>query len=122
MIIIDTSVWVSFFKGLDEAGFVGDKIRENTAVLHPYVLGELLLGGLSSQNEKLLGALHGMPAHPPERIYRFIKESTLYGKGIGWVDAAILCSAAEVKAVLATFDEALRACAGDAGITCVPPL
>jgi hypothetical protein len=29
----DTSVWLRFFKALDEARFVGDKIREHAAVL-----------------------------------------------------------------------------------------
>ena len=65
-------------------------------------------------------ALPTMQIPSPEKIYRFIKDNSLPGKGIGWVDAALLCSAHEVRAVLATFDEALLSCAGDAGIACVP--
>ena len=122
MILIDTSAWVRFFKGLDEAGFVGDKIRDNIAVLHPLVLGELILGGLSTHNEALLEALPRMPTHSPEWIYRFIRENSLSGKGIGWVDAAILCSTSEAKATLATFDETLRSCAEAIGVTCLSPV
>ena len=119
MTLIDTSVWVRFFKGLDEARFAGDKIREGAALLHPLVLGELLLGGLSSRNESLLQALPLIPADPPQRIYEFIKESSLWGHGVGWVDAAILCSAIQNGAVLATFDEALQSCAAGLGIPCM---
>lgn len=120
MTLIDTSVWVRFFKGLDEAKFVAEKVRENTAFLHPLVFGELLLGGLSAKNESLLQALPTIQLPSPEKIYRFIKDNPLPGKGIGWVDAAILCSTHEARAVLASFDEALRSCAGEIGIACVP--
>ncbi|MBA7513501.1 Ribonuclease VapC32 [subsurface metagenome] len=120
MILIDTSVWARFFKGLDEAKFAGDKARENTALLHPLVLGELLLGGLSKENELLLQALTAIQLPTTEKVYRFIKDNSLPGKSIGWVYAAILCSAYEAGTVLATFDEALRTCAGDIGIACVP--
>jgi hypothetical protein len=111
---------VRFFKGSDEAKFTGEKVRENTALLHPLVFGELLLGGLSEKNESLLRALPTFQLPLPEEIYRFIKDNPLPGKGIGWVDAAILCSAQEAGAELAAFDEALRSCAADIGIACVP--
>ena len=120
MILIDTSVWARFFKGSDEAKFAGEKARGNMALLHPLVFGELLLGGLSAENESLLQALPTIQLPSTEKIYRFIKDNSLPGKGIGWVDAAMLCSAHEARAVLATFDEALRLCAGDIGIACVP--
>ena len=118
MIIIDTSAWVRFFRGLKDAAFVSDRIQDSTAVLHPLVLGELLLGGLSAQNETLLRALSSLPTHPPERICQFIKDNSLAGKGIGWVDAAILCSAMEAGAALATFDEALLSCGRSLGLIC----
>lgn len=120
MILIDTSVWVRFFKGSEEAKFAASKIRENTALLHPLVFGELLLGGLSGKNESLLQALPSIALPPPESICRFIKENALQGKGIGWVDAAILSSVQEIGSLLATFDQTLRSCAQDIGIPCIP--
>lgn len=120
MILIDTSVWVRHFKGLGEAAFAGEKIRENTVGLHPLVFSELLLGGLSAENESLLQALHIIRLASTERICEFIKDNSLPGRGIGWVDAAILCSAYETRAVVATFDEALRSCAENIGIVCIP--
>ena len=120
MILIDTSVWIRFFKGSEEAKFAAEKIRETTALLHPLVFGELLLGGVSGKNESLLQALPSIPLPPPERIYRFVKDNALQGKGIGWVDAAILCSVWEEGSSLATFDQSLRSCAEDIGIACIP--
>lgn len=104
MILIDTSVWVRFFKGSDEAKFAGEKAHENTALLHPLVFGELLLGGLSAENESLLQALPTIQLPSTEKIYRFIKDNSLPGKGIGWVDAAMLCSAHEAGVVLPLMD------------------
>jgi len=120
VILIDTSVWVRFFKGSDEANFAADKVRENVVLLHPLVYGELLLGGISGENESLLEALPAIQLLQPEMIYRFIKDNSLQGKGIGWVDAAILCSVQAADELLATFDEALRSCAEELGITCIP--
>jgi len=120
MILIDTSVWVSFFKGLEEAKFAAEKIRENTAVLHPLVFGELLLGGLSVENEAALKALPAAQLPSNEAIFVFIRRTSLPGKGIGWVDAAILCSVRAAGSELATFDEALRSCAEELGIACIP--
>ncbi len=119
MTLIDTSVWVRFFKGMTEAEFVSEKIFGNTVFLHPLVLGELLLGGLSPKNELLLQSLLTIKLPMPEKIYKFIKENSLSGKGIGWVDSAILCSAYEAGAGLATFDEALQLCAENIRIDCV---
>lgn len=122
MILIDTSVWVRFFRGAEEARFAADAIRENAALLHPLILGELLLGGLSTENESLLQVLAPAPTHSPQAICTFIGQHSLAGRGIGWVDAALLCSVTESAAVLATFDEALRSCAGDLGVRCLPAL
>lgn len=47
------------------------------------------------------------------------KNKSLSGKGVGWVDAAILCSVLEVGALLATFDQTLRSCAEDIGVPCL---
>jgi len=120
VILIDTSVWIRFFKGSGEAKFAADKIRENAVLLHPLIYGELLLGGISGENESLLQALPSIPLPSPERIYRFIKENVLQGKGIGWVEAAVLCSVREAGVLLATFDQTLRSCAVDIGVPCIP--
>jgi rRNA-processing protein FCF1 len=55
----------------------------------------------------------------PEEIHRFIKDNSLPGKGIGCVDAAVLCSVQE-GVLLATFDQTLRSRAVDIGIPYIP--
>jgi hypothetical protein len=117
VILVDTSVWVGFFKGSPEAKFVADKVRENTALLHPLVYGELLLGGLSDENESLLRALPPLEPLSPNQIHRFIKSNLLPGRGVGWVDAAILSSIHGAEVELATFDQTLRSCAEALGIS-----
>jgi hypothetical protein len=118
VILVDTSVWVGFFKGSSEASFVADMIRANTAFLHPLVYGELLLGGISGENESLLRALSCIEPSSTDRIYRFIKNNSLPGRGVGWVDAAILCSIHTMDVELATFDQTLRSYAETLGVPC----
>jgi hypothetical protein len=64
--------------------------------------------------------LPSIPLQPPEVIFRFIKANALQGKGIGWVDTAILCSVQEAEVSLATFDRTLRSLAEDIGASCIP--
>jgi hypothetical protein len=67
----------------------------NGAVLaHPWVIGELALGNLSHRAE-ILGLLGGLPRATVARddeILRLIELKTLYGAGIGYVDAQLLAA------------------------------
>ena len=100
-----------FLRGDEEARFLSFAIRDNSAFVHPYVFGELLLGGLSSQNESLLASLQEVERSPEEEVRRFVKKNVLAGSGIGWIDASILHAATMSGYSLATFDEALSQCA-----------
>ncbi|PKL38570.1 MAG: hypothetical protein CVV44_11860 [Spirochaetae bacterium HGW-Spirochaetae-1] len=107
MIIIDTNVWVSFFKGEKKALPLKDLIVENQCLLHPYVYGELLLGGLTVKAEELLGVLEKIPVTDEETVYQFIREEQVNSRGIGWVDVNILVSALSRKYRVFTFDQNL---------------
>jgi len=109
MIIIDTNVWVSFFKGEKKAILLKDMIIENQAVVHPYVYGELLLGGISRGTGQLLLSLASVPVTGEELIYYFIMENKIHSKGIGWVDVNILVSALTEKHRVLTFDKNFEA-------------
>ncbi|MFP4383617.1 MAG: PIN domain-containing protein [Spirochaetia bacterium] len=111
MILVDTGVWIRFFRGEDQARKVSDLVLENRVILHPYVRGELLLGGLSQKNENLLQALTSCNLADMENLYQFISSRKLTGCGIGLVDAALLSSAVEKQASIWTFDSALTDCA-----------
>ena len=72
--------------------------------MHPFVVGELLLGGLSAENEALLHSLPWCDPASPEELYDFIRGHHLTGTGVGWVDAALLAATQAVRAQLATYD------------------
>ena len=93
IVLIDTSVWLRFLRG-EEAGLVARPwITSGQALVHPFVVGELLLGGLSAENEALLRSLPWSAPPPPEALYDFVRRHNLAGTGIGWVDAALLAAA-----------------------------
>ena len=110
IVLIDTSVWLRFLRG-EEAGLVARPwITSGQALVHPFVVGELLLGGLSAENEALLRSLPWSAPPPPEALYD-VRRHNLAGTGIGWVDAALLAAARAAAAQLATFDTPLARCA-----------
>ena len=121
-VLIDTSVWLRFLRG-EEAGLVAQPwITSGQALVHPFVVGELLLGGLSAENEGLLRSLPWSVQPSPESLYDFIRRHDLAGTGIGWVDAALLAAARAVGAQLATFDTPLARCARQLGVPTPVPL
>ena len=110
-ILVDTSVWLRFLRG-EEAGLVAQPwITGGQALVHPFVVGELLLGGLSADNEALLHALPWCDPASPEDLHDFIRSHRLAGTGNGWVDAALLAAARTAGAQLATYDTPLARCA-----------
>lgn len=108
MILVDTSIWISFFKGQEQVRFLQETISDGSATMHPMVMGELILGGLTHDQEELMGILSlvAVPGH--EMVYRFIREHQLFGHGIGWVDANLLVSCLENNLVLLTQDRRLN--------------
>lgn len=107
MIIIDTSVWISFFKGENKALEVKNHIIENNVILHPFILGELLLGGVSSKTESLILSLPTSRVFEYETIFEFIKKYKIQKSGLGWVDVNIIASAMGENYKILTFDKKL---------------
>ena len=121
-ILIDTSVWLRFLRG-EDAGLVAQPwIASGQALVHPFVVGELLLGGLSAENEALLHSLPWCDPASPEELYEFIRSHHLTGTGIGWVDTALLAAARTASAQLATYDTPLARCARQLGLGTPLPL
>ena len=121
-VLIDTSVWLRFLRG-EEAGLVAQSwITSGQALVHPFVIGELLLGGLSAENEALLRSLTWSAPPSPEALYDFIRRHHLAGTGIGWVDAALLAAARAAGAQLATYDTPLARCARQLDVATPVPL
>jgi predicted nucleic acid-binding protein len=92
VILVDSSIWVDHLRRGDATL---SRLLENSRVLvHPFVTGELALGNLKKR-AVILADLQALPqaviAHD-EEVLRFVDQHTLYGLGIGYIDAHLLTS------------------------------
>jgi predicted nucleic acid-binding protein len=112
VILVDTSVWaqhidrdVPALTALLDAGQV---------LTHPFVIGEVAMGNLRKR-ESVLRDLDLLPRSPmatDSEVLLLVKQSKLFGRGIGYVDAHLLASARlSAGASLWTFDKRLGAAA-----------
>jgi predicted nucleic acid-binding protein len=116
-VLIDTSVWRRYFSGEASVRLLGDLLDEDGVVLvHPFVVGEMVLGGLSTREEELILRLPSAATVPHEEVLDFVRRRRLARRGIGWVDAHLLASALVSSSVLWTIDSALSGAAGDLDI------
>ena len=116
-VLVDTSVWRRYFAGASLVKALGDLLDEDGAVLvHPFVIGELVLGGLSAREERLFARLPGAAMLPHAEVLTFVRRRRLTRRGIGWVDAHLLASALASGGALWSVDRDLAAAAGDLGV------
>ena len=119
-VLVDTSVWRKFFRGTAAVQRLRDLLDEDGAVLiHPFVLGELVLGGISSAQEALFGRLPESRTVEHSEVLEFVRRRRLVRKGIGWIDAHLLASALTSSASLWTVDAKLSSAAADLGVAFV---
>ncbi len=111
MILVDTSVWVDHLKRGNAT--LAALLDQAAVVTHPFVIGEIALGTLTSRDE-VLGLLADLPAIRPARhedVLDLVDRRGLAGAGIGWVDAHLLASALVAQTRLWTLDRPLAAAA-----------
>jgi predicted nucleic acid-binding protein len=92
VILVDTCVWVEHFR----AGHpqLTQALDRSQVLGHRWVVGELALGSMGNRIE-ILTLLRGLPqadVASDEEVLTFIDQRELYGMGIGYVDAQLLCS------------------------------
>lgn len=81
--------------------------------MHPYVLGEIACGNLTSR-AKVLELLHALPmlrAATDKEVLYFIDKHKLMGRGIGYMDAHLLAAARLADVPIWTKDKRLHAVA-----------
>ena len=115
-VIVDTSVWRKYLAGVSSTRILGQLLDEDAVLLHPFVLGELTLGGLSDREPALFRHLREVPIADNAEVLAFVSQRRLARKAIGWVDAHLLASAFVAQARLWSTDRALIAMARDLGI------
>ena len=113
-VLVDTSVWRKYFSGTASVRRLGDLLDDDGAVLvHPFVIGEMILAGLSAREEGLFVHLANAEMVPHEEVLDLVRRRRLMRRGIGWVDAHLLASALISSAVLWSLDADLTAAAAD---------
>ena len=91
---------------------------------HDSIIGEIACGNLKNRQQTLylLSCLPRCTATSPEETLFFIERHGLMGRGIGYIDASILASAALVQANLWSRDKRLMALATELGCAYSPDL
>jgi len=92
MILVDTSIWIEHLRRSDER--LRRLLELGQVLTHPYVIGEVALGSLRNR-DAILGALRNLPqatVATDHEVLRFIQQNSLYGVGIGYLDAHLLAA------------------------------
>jgi predicted nucleic acid-binding protein len=111
-VLVDTSVWRRYFAGSPQYSGLADLLDEDGAVLvHPFVIGELVMGGLSIKEEELFQRLPAAQRLSDDEVLAMVKHRRLTRRGIGWIDAHLLASALASSAVLWSADKDLASAA-----------
>ena len=117
MVLVDTSIWVDHLRQSDPT--LVALLQASSVLAHPFVMGELSLGGLHPDGD-VLTTMHDLPqaqtATAPEMLH-FVTQHALAGLGMGYVDAHLLAAVALTPgASLWTRDKRLHAAAARLGL------
>jgi predicted nucleic acid-binding protein len=112
VILLDTSIWVNHLRESDP--LVGNLLAGGQVLAHPFVIGELALGGLQ-QRDIFLQRLHQLPSAliaSADEVLALVVQNDLQVSGIGYVDACLLASVRMTpSARIWTWDQRLAAVA-----------
>ena len=118
--LVETSVWIDHFRR--RSARLSDLLEQMQVWTHPFVIGELSCGTLSSRGE-VLGLLEALP-HVPlvehEEVLAFIAVHRLHGRGLGWIDAHLLASARLAGQAFWTLDRRLAIAAAELSLVTTP--
>jgi predicted nucleic acid-binding protein len=93
VILVDTSVWVDHLRAGNRT--LTRLLEDGTVLSHPWIIGELALGGLNRRRE-ILGLLDALPPSivaSEDEVLALIEREQLSGTGIGYIDAGLLAAA-----------------------------
>jgi predicted nucleic acid-binding protein len=116
-VLVGTSVWVDHLRTGNPR--LAALLDQSQVIVHPWVLGELALGGGTTNIEvaTLLGALRRTPLVSESELAGFIRARSLHGRGTGYVDAQLLApTVLGSDAVLWSSDKGLGADATELGV------
>ena len=117
MILADSAVWIDHLRHANEQ--FAAALESEMIVGHPFVTGEVALGSLRDRSAVIwrLSRLEQLPVARAENVLALIESQTLFGTGIGYVDAHLMASVRlAAGALLWTRDKRLHAQAERLGI------
>ena len=94
MVLIDSSVWVSFLQSGGEPHLV-QLLGLNEVLMHDMVQGEVAMGSKEQRMNALtlLLLLPSLMVADHSEVMRLVDKHMLYGQGVGYVDAHLLTAA-----------------------------
>lgn len=94
IVLADTSIWIDHFRRSDLQ--LAQLLERGDVAMHPFVIGELLLGRVPKIAEMIddLNTLPKATVASHDEVLSFIAARRLPGSGIGYVDAHLLAAAA----------------------------
>lgn len=117
MILVDTGIWIDHLRRAD-ADLV-TALNANNVACHPFVIGELALGSIRNR-PAFLASIRRLPPAPvatDDEVSAMIERRSLWGLGIGYVDAHLLASVSlQAGLKLWTRDARLKATAETLGL------
>jgi predicted nucleic acid-binding protein len=117
MILVDTSIWVDHLRS-GNATLV-ELLNGADVLAHPWVTGELALGGLRHRADviRLLSGLPQALVATADEVLSLIDTESLHSAGIGYVDAQLLAATRITSgSALWTADKRLAATAARLGV------
>ena len=117
MILADSSVWADHM--VRPINRLDDVLGLNDIIIHPFVVGELLLGSPPQREvwRKRFGQLPQMLPVRHADLMGMIDDDRLFGVGIGYVDAHLVAATrGTAGCLLWTRDKRLRSVAARFGI------
>jgi hypothetical protein len=112
LILADTTVWIDHFRAQNLK--MRALLQTGQIVIHPFIAAELALGSLHDRASTLsyLDALPRVRVAQTGEVRAMVELHSVYGKGIGLVDAHLLTSTLiDAGTQLWTLDKRLRSVA-----------
>ncbi|HMY12002.1 MAG TPA: PIN domain-containing protein [Turneriella sp.] len=118
-VLVDTSVWIDFLHGKTTAQRMHNLLETNRVLVHDFVEAELRVGQINKDRESFFRYLQNQPRAKviamPELI-DFVERKSLYGRGLSFIDIALVIAAIVENGWLWTHDRALHKLAEELAI------
>ncbi len=113
MVLVDACIWIDYLRKGDAA--LGQLLDANRVLMHPFVLGELALGGGKQRKDSWPFMVNLPSAEMADNwdVINMLDGKKMVGIGIGFVDAHLVASTILENGKLYTRDKRLAAVAAN---------